>query len=55
MIIIVGYSLTEAADRDAAVAAFQPMVERARREGGCIDLHVSADPLEAQRMCPSVF
>jgi hypothetical protein len=33
MIIIVGYSLSEAVDRDAAVAAFQPMVERARREG----------------------
>jgi hypothetical protein len=55
MIIIVGYSLTEAADRDAAVAAFRPMVELARREGGCIDLHVSADPLDAERMCPSVF
>jgi hypothetical protein len=34
MIIIAGYSLTEAADRDAAVAAFQPMLERTRREGG---------------------
>ena len=34
MIIIAGYSLTEAADRDSAVAAFQPIVERARREGG---------------------
>jgi quinol monooxygenase YgiN len=55
MIIMVGYSLTEAADRDAAVAAFRPMVELARREGGCIDLHVSADPLDAERMCPSVF
>jgi quinol monooxygenase YgiN len=54
MIIIAGYSLTEAADRDAAVAAFQPMVERARREGGCIDLHVSADPLDAERMCRQV-
>jgi hypothetical protein len=32
MIIIAGYSLTEAADGDAAVAAFQPVVERARRE-----------------------
>ena len=50
MIIIAGYSLTEAADRDAAVAAFQPMVERARREGGCIDLHVSADPFDAERI-----
>jgi hypothetical protein len=30
------------------VAAFQPMVERARREGGSIDLHVSADPLDAE-------
>ena len=50
MIIIAGYSLTEVADRDAAVAAFQPMVERARREGGCIDLHVSADPLDAERI-----
>jgi quinol monooxygenase YgiN len=45
MIIIAGYSLTEAADRDAPVAVFQPMVERARREGGCIDLHASLDHL----------
>jgi hypothetical protein len=50
MIIIAGYSLTDAAVRDAAVAAFQPMVERARRESGCLDLHVGADPLDAERI-----
>ena len=55
MIIIAGSSLTEAADRDAAVAAFQPMVQRSRREGGGIDLHVGADPLDAERMCSFVF
>lgn len=49
MIIIAGYSLTEAANRDAAVAAFQPIVERARSQSGCLDLHISADPLDAQR------
>jgi hypothetical protein len=49
MIVIAGYSLNEDTDRDA-VAAFQPMVERTRREGGCIDLHVSADPLDAERI-----
>lgn len=48
MIIIAGYSLTEAANRDAAVAAFQPIVERARSQSGCLDLHISADPLDAQ-------
>lgn len=50
MVIIAGYSLTEAADRDAPVAAFPPMVERARREGGCIDVHISAGPLDAERI-----
>lgn len=46
MIIIAGYPLTAAADQDVTVAAFQPMAERARRTGGCIDRHDSADPLE---------
>jgi len=50
MIIIAASLLTGAADRDAPVAAFQPMVERARREGGCIDLHASADLLDAERI-----
>ena len=43
MIIIAGYTLTEAERRDRAVAAHAEMVGRARAHEGCIDLAISAD------------
>lgn len=48
MIITAGCPPTAATDLDAAVAAFQPMVEGARRTNECIDLHVSADHQDAE-------
>ena len=50
MIIIAGYTLTEADGRDAAVAAFAGMVERARAHDGCLDLSISADPVDPDRI-----
>lgn len=50
MIIIAGHTLTETGKRDAAVAAFASMVERARRHDGCLDLSISADPVDPERI-----
>jgi quinol monooxygenase YgiN len=50
VIIIAGYSVTEADKRDAAVEAFAGMVERARKYDGCLDLSISADPVDPDRI-----
>ena len=50
MIIIAGHTLTESGKRDAAVQAFCEMQERARKHDGCLDLSISADPLDAERI-----
>ena len=50
MIIIAGYTLTDANKRDAAVEAFADMVERARRHDGCLDLSLGADSVDPERI-----
>ncbi|HTV29457.1 MAG TPA: antibiotic biosynthesis monooxygenase family protein [Xanthobacteraceae bacterium] len=50
MIIIAGYTLTEAGKRDAAVAAHAEMVGRARAHDGCMDLAISADAIDPERI-----
>jgi quinol monooxygenase YgiN len=50
VIIIAGYVLTEADKRDAAVEAFADMVERARHYEGCLDLSISADSVDPERI-----
>ena len=50
MIIIAGYSLTDADKRDAAVAAFAEMVARARKHDGCLDVAISADSIDPKRI-----
>ena len=50
MIIIAGHTLTEPGARDAAIQAFRNMQERARKQDGCLDLSLSADPLDADRI-----
>ena len=50
MIIIAGYTLTEADQRDAAVAAFAELVARARTHGGCLDVAISADSVDPERI-----
>jgi quinol monooxygenase YgiN len=50
MIIVAGYTLTDADNRDAAVRAFAEMVERARNYDGCLDLSISADSVDPDRI-----
>ena len=49
MIVIAGYTLRDATKRDAAVAAFAEMVGQARKQDGCIDFSISADPVDPER------
>ena len=37
-------------ERDAAVAAFAKLVERARKRDGCLDLSISADSVDPERI-----
>ncbi len=50
MIIIAGYTLTDADKRDTAVAAFAQMVTRARKADGCLDVAISADSVDPERI-----
>jgi quinol monooxygenase YgiN len=50
MIIIAGYTRTEKDKRDAAVAAFAGMVGRARQQDGCLDMSISADTVDPERV-----
>lgn len=51
MIIIAGHSrVRNAIERDAAVAAFTKMVEKARRQDGCLDMSIGADSVDAERI-----
>lgn len=50
MIIIAGYTRTDAEKRDAAVEAFKLMVERARAYEGCLDFSISADAVDPERV-----
>jgi quinol monooxygenase YgiN len=50
MIIIAGYTRTDAEMRDSAVEAFRGMVERARAYDGCLDFSISADAVDPERV-----
>ena len=50
MIIIAGYSRTEKDKRDAAVESFAAMVGKARKQDGCLDLSMSADSVDPDRI-----
>jgi quinol monooxygenase YgiN len=50
MIIIAGYEIVDEADRDAYVAAFRDLVNRARAADGCVDVAISADSLDLRRI-----
>lgn len=49
MVIIAGHSLVDGGERDRCVEAFRDLVERARAADGCIDVAVSADPIDPRR------
>ena len=50
MIIIAGKEYVAAEERDAYVASFQDFVRSARKEPGCLDVVVAADPIEDDRV-----
>lgn len=50
MIIIAGYVLMDASDRDRYVAEHRDLIERARAFDGCTDLAITADPVDASRV-----
>jgi quinol monooxygenase YgiN len=49
VVIIAGYTLTETDKRDA-VEAHADLVERARKHDGCLDLSISADSVDPERI-----
>jgi quinol monooxygenase YgiN len=50
VIIIAGYSRTDRDKRDAAVEKFADMVGRARKQDGCLDLSISSDSVDPERI-----
>lgn len=50
MLIIAGYIEVDPDLRDAAVAAMQELVARARAAPGCLDVAITADPLDPSRV-----
>ena len=50
MIIIAGYELVEATQRDSCVAAHRDLVSRAREFDGCIHVAITADSVDAERI-----
>jgi len=50
MLIIAGHIEVDPARRDEVVAALQDLVRRARETAGCLDLAVTADPLDPARV-----
>jgi quinol monooxygenase YgiN len=49
-IIIAGWSIADPDKRDKAVAIFEDLVQRARSAPGCLDLAISADPVDPSRI-----
>ncbi len=50
MLIIAGQARVAEADRDAYVSAHSDLVERGRDAAGCLDVVISADPLDQGRV-----
>jgi len=50
MIIIAGYELVDAEDRDKYVAAFSDLVSRAREFDGCMHVAITADSVNPEQV-----
>jgi quinol monooxygenase YgiN len=50
MIIVMGWLRVAAEDRDAYLAGCRPVIEAARGATGCAEFHVSADPIQLDRI-----
>ena len=50
MIIVSGRIHVDPADRDAYLDGCRTVIEQARQAPGCVDFHLAADPIEADRI-----
>lgn len=50
MIIVMGWLRVAADDRDGYLSGCRPVVEAARLAPGCAEFHLSADPIEGDRI-----
>jgi quinol monooxygenase YgiN len=50
MVIVSGSITVDSADRAAYLAECRTVIEQARSAPGCVDFHLSADPLEPDRI-----
>lgn len=50
MVIIAGYELVDAKERDGIVAAHRDLVARARAFAGCIHVAITADSVDPERI-----
>jgi quinol monooxygenase YgiN len=50
VIIVSGPIHVDPDERDAYLAGCRTVIEQARRAPGCVDFHLTADPLEAGRI-----
>jgi quinol monooxygenase YgiN len=50
MIIVSGSIRTDPAARDDYVVGCREVIEQARRAPGCVDFHITADPIELDRI-----
>ena len=50
MIIVSGWLRVDAAHRDEYLASCVPVIEAARTTEGCHDFHLTADPIEPERI-----
>lgn len=50
MIIVSGSIRTDPAARDDYVTGCREVIEQARRAPGCVDFHITADPIELDRI-----
>jgi len=50
MVIVSGIIDVDPDARGASLADCRPVIEQARRAPGCLDFHLSADPIETSRI-----
>jgi quinol monooxygenase YgiN len=50
VIILAGYELVRAEDRDTYVDAFRDLVSRAREFDGCVQIAITADSVDPERV-----
>ncbi|WP_202077926.1 putative quinol monooxygenase [Caldalkalibacillus salinus] len=49
-VIIAGWYTVDPSKRDEVVKAHEPLVKRARQSPGCLDLAITADPVDPARI-----